>query len=164
MKLWQTVVTVLLPAFALAARGAEVQLERIDPPALNRHPAYTQVTTVQGDMKLVYVAGQVDRAVDYTPGSNECRHQDWRGQYIGVMDNIEKALAAAGATWSDVVSIRRFTVDMKSYLDMLMDGDDPPPAYWSPGAAPPSTLIEVVRLSEPCQLIEHEVMAVVGAK
>ena len=114
-------------------------------------------------MRLIFIAGQVDRAVDYHPGNNECRHADMRGQNIGAMENIEKALAAAGAIWANVVSIRRYTVDMQGYLNVVMDRDEPPPAYWQPGAAPPSTLVEVVRLSEPCQLLEHEVMAIVAS-
>ena len=153
---------VMLLAGPGVVAAADLQLKRIDPPTLNTHPAYTQVTTVKGDMKLIFIAGQVDRAVDYKPGNNECRQADWRGQYIGTMANIEKALAAAGATWADVVSMRRYVVDMQSYLDVVMDRDNPLPAYWSPGAAPPSTLVEVVRLSEPCQLLEHEVMAIVA--
>jgi enamine deaminase RidA (YjgF/YER057c/UK114 family) len=36
------------------------------------------------------------------------------------------------------------------------------PDYWSPGKAPSSTLVEVVKLSEPCQLIEIDVIAVVA--
>ncbi|MFT5349552.1 MAG: hypothetical protein ACI9MF_000365, partial [Gammaproteobacteria bacterium] len=51
-----------------AVGAAELELKRIDPPTLNKHPAYTQVTTVKGDMRLIFIAGQVDRAVDYQPG------------------------------------------------------------------------------------------------
>ena len=126
-------VAILIAAFS-AVVGAEFELKRIDPPTLNKHPAYTQITTVKGDMQLIFIAGQVDRAVNYQPGKNECQHANWRGQYIGTMTNIEKALASAGATWADVVSIRRYTIDMQRYLDVVMDRDNPPPPIGSPVA------------------------------
>ena len=42
----------------------EFSFERINPDSLNEHPFYSQVTTVSGDAKFVYVAGQTDRAVE----------------------------------------------------------------------------------------------------
>jgi enamine deaminase RidA (YjgF/YER057c/UK114 family) len=144
---------------SFVALSAGVDLKRIDPPTLNKHPKYSQLTTVSGDMKMVFVAGQVDRPLVYSPRSNKCAHADWRGQFIGVMDNVSKALEAGGATWDDVVFIRKFTTDMDAFL-AISDVPD----YWDPDKAPSSTLIEVVKLSEPCQLIEIDVMAVVGAK
>lgn len=144
--------------------AGEFELKRMNPPTLNKHPAYSQVTTVTGDMKLVFIAGQVDRAVDYKPGSGACRNADWHNQYIGMNENVEKGLKAAGATWADVVYIRRFVVDMKSYIDLVRDRKNPVPRYWKRWQSPPSTLVEVVRLSEPCQLMETDVMAVVKSK
>lgn len=146
-------------ALSFPALSDGVDLKRIDPPTLNKHPKYAQLTTVSGDMKLVFVAGQVDRPLAYVPRSNECAHSDWRGQYIGMMDNVTKALEAGGATWDDVVFIRKFTTDMQAFL-ALSDV----PEYWDPDKAPSSTLIEVVALSESCQLMEVDVMAVVAAK
>ena len=157
--------TVLSTVYLLVlASGSSVHaggfnLTRIDPPTLNKHPKYAQLTTVTGAMKFVFVAGQVDRPLVYTPRSNDCGHDDWRGQYIGVMDNVTKALEAGGAGWDDVVFIRKFTTDMKGFLS-LSDVPD----YWDPDKAPSSTLIQVVALSEPCQLLEIDVIAVVAAK
>ena len=147
-----------------AASADEFAFKRMNPSTLNKHPAYAQVTTVTGDMKLVFVAGQVDRAVDYRPGSNKCRHADWHGQYVGMMENVGNGLKAAGATWADVVYIRRFTVSMKGYINTVRDRKNPVPRYWKQWQSPPSTLVEVVRLSEPCQLMETDVMAVVRSK
>lgn len=153
------VFTVVAPVGA-----AEFKMERIDPPTLNTHPAYSQVTVVSGPRKLVFVAGQVDRPVDYRPGSNRCRHDDWRGQYIGMNENVELGLKAAGATWGDVVYIRRFVVDMEKYIAVVRDRENPVPDYWNGKKRPPSTLVQVERLSEPCQLMETDVMAVVPDK
>ena len=159
----------LLPLFALAhvagaVEGGELDFQRIDPESLNKHPFYSQVTVVQGAAKHVYVAGQTDRAVDYKFGDNACRHDDWRGQYIGVHENVEKALAAAGATWDDVVFIRRFVTDMKGFRAVMGDRENPPPALWKSRRPPPSTLIQVGSLSEPCQLLEVDVFAVIPAE
>ena len=150
-------------AVAGAEEGETLDFQRIDPETLNRHPFYSQVTVVQGDAKHIYVAGQTDRAVDYKFGDNACRHDDWRGQYIGVHENVGMALAAAGATWDDVVFIRRFVTDMQGFRSVMGDKDNPPPNLWKSRRPPPSTLIQVVALSEPCQLLEIDVFAVVSA-
>jgi hypothetical protein len=77
------------------------------------------------------------------------------------MHKIEESLKVAGATWDDVVFIRRFTVDMNKYLATVYDPSIP--HHWK-GRPPPSTLIEVSALSEPCQLMETDVFAVVHDK
>ncbi len=141
----------------------EFVFERINPETLNRHPAYSQVTTISGETKFVYVAGQTDRGLDYTPGSNACQHDDWRGQIIGVNENVERGLQAAGATWDDVVFIRRFVLDMAAYRAVLFDGNNAIPSVWENRDPPPSTLIEIGALSEPCQLLEVDVFAAVSA-
>ena len=137
----------------------EFVFESINPETLNRHPAYSQVTTITGETKFIYVAGQTDRGLDYTPGSNACQHDDWRGQIIGVNENVEKGLQAAGATWDDVVFIRRFVLDMTAYRAVV----NAIPSVWENQDPPPSTLIEVGALSEPCQLLEVDVFAAVSA-
>ena len=152
---------VLIPSTAALAQSGDFKMERIDPPTINTHPAYSQVTVVRGPHKLIFVAGQIDRPIDYRPGSNRCQHEDWAGQYRGMNENLELALKAAGATWNDVVFIRRFVVDMKKYLAAIRDPQNPIPDYWKGQKRPPSTLIEVKALSEPCQLMETDVIAVV---
>ncbi len=137
----------------------EFVFERINPETLNRHPAYSQVTTISGETRFIYVADQVDRGLDYTPGSNACQHDDWRGQIIGVNENVERGLQAAGATWDDVVFIRRFVLDMTAYRAVV----NAIPSVWENRDPPPSTLIEVGALSEPCQLLEVDVFAAVSA-
>jgi len=141
----------------------EFSFDRINPDTLNEHPFYSQVTVVSGDAKFIYIAGQTDRAVEYRVGSNECRHADWQGQVAGVNENVENALRAAGAGWDDVVFIRRFVLDMAEYFAAIRR-DDSSPVVWQDRAPPPSTLIQVGALSEPCQLLEVDVFAVVPAE
>ncbi len=115
-------------------------MERIDPPTINTHPAYSQVTVVTGPHKLIFVAGQIDRPIDYTPGSNQCRHEDWAGQYRTRDQIVELALKAAGATWNNVVFVRRFVVNLKKYLAAIRD-----PAKSDPGLLEGSKIVHPAR-------------------
>lgn len=156
-----SVAALILVAQTTVAETTDFELERLDPETMNQHPAYAQVTTVRGQAKFIYVAGQVDRPEDYTPRSNRCRSNDMRGQYIGTHENVQRALEAAGATWNDVVFIRRYVTDLREWRAALDDKENPVPNYWAGQRPPPSTLIQVVALSEPCQKIEVDVFAVV---
>lgn len=132
-----------------------IQREEIDPPSLFKHPGYKRVVTVQGDMKLVFIAGQTPSDDNYqciAPG-------DLRAQYVHVMNNLEIQLKAAGAGWDDVVFRRIFLLDVDEFGKVVFD--DTLPKYGD--GRPPSTLIGVTRLSNPEFLIEVEVWAVVPA-
>jgi len=60
MKTMNLAVAMLL--VVVSAPGvAEIEIKHIDPPTLNKHPAYAQVTTVRGSMRLIFIAGQVER-------------------------------------------------------------------------------------------------------
>lgn len=157
-----TILGLVLAATLVKASNTGFVFERLDPEKLNFHPAYAQATIVSGAAKFIYVAGQVDRPKDYTPRSNRCRHTDMRGQYVGTHENVERALAAAGADWNDVVFIRRYVTDLRDWRQALDDEKNPVPNYWEGHRPPPSTLIQVEALSEPCQKIEVDVFAAVS--
>jgi len=53
---------------------------------------------------------------------------------------------------------------MEGLLGLFRDPETPLPYYWKQGESPPSTLVEVVRLSEPCQLMETDVVADIKSK
>jgi len=133
----------------------EFRREEMDPPELFKHPGYKRVVTVQGDMKMVFIAGQTASDENYqcvAPG-------DLRAQYIHVMNNLEIQLKAAGADWDDVVFRRIFVLDVDEWGKVIFD--QTVPKYGD--GRPPSTLIGVTRLSNPEFLIEIEVWAVVPA-
>jgi enamine deaminase RidA (YjgF/YER057c/UK114 family) len=161
------VVLLLLSASLIASLHAETKqpaVERINPPTLYETFAYTQVTTVPAGKKLVFVAGQTGRTLNAEgpnteENSDACAHSDMRGQYIVTMENVGKALAAAEATWDDVVYIRKFTTDMDAFLEASQSM----PSYWSAGKAPASTLIGVASLADPCFMVEVDVTAVVDS-
>jgi enamine deaminase RidA (YjgF/YER057c/UK114 family) len=129
--------------------------ERINPPGIFKHPNFTRVITVKGTGKMIFIAGQTPSDMDYkcvAPG-------DFRGQFISVMESLKKALAAAGATFDDVVHRRTYVLDMDNYLAAMRGPDIP--RYWNPDKRPASTTVQVSRLSDPCFLIEIDLLAVV---
>ena len=147
-----TILTALVGLAAGNVLAAEVQ--RINPAGLYKHPAYTRVITSRGGM-IIFMAGQTPSDMNY-----KCVHPgDYKAQYVAVMDGIKTGLEAAGATLDNVVHRRAFVLDMDKYLAVTRDPEMA--RYWNRDKLPASTLIQVSRLSDPCFLIEIEVVAVV---
>jgi enamine deaminase RidA (YjgF/YER057c/UK114 family) len=127
----------------------------IDPDGLMKSDAYRQVAVAIG-ARQVHVAGQV--AVDATgqlvaPG-------DLAGQVAQVLRNVSIGLAAAGATFADVVRLTVYVVDWQpEKLADFMAGVQQVAA--EVGFVPaPATLVEVVSLFAPGFLVEIEATAV----
>jgi enamine deaminase RidA (YjgF/YER057c/UK114 family) len=132
-----------------------MERERINPPTLFQHPAFTRVLTVKGPCKFIFIAGLTAADMNYkcvAPG-------DCRAQYINILENLTVQLEAAGATWDDVVFRRIYALDVDAFLKVQADVATP----WSPGSAPPSTLIGVTRLSSPDFVLEIDLMAVAAS-
>lgn len=133
-----------------------MERQHINPAGIYKHPAFTRVVTVSGPAKLVFIAGQTPSDENYrcvAPG-------DYRAQYLHVINNLGVQLAAAGATWDDVVFKRTFTLDVDALSKVTRDPATPVP--WNRERPPPSTLIGVTRLSYPEFLIEIDLMAAVN--
>ena len=132
-----------------------MERERINPPTLFQHPAFTRVLTVKGPCKFIFIAGLTAADMNYkcvAPG-------DCRAQYINILENLTVQLEAAGATWDDVVFRRIYALDVDAFLKVQAEVATP----WSPGSAPPSTLIGVTRLSSPDFVLEIDLMAVAAS-
>ena len=92
------------------------EVERINPPGLYKHPAYTRVITARGG-KIIFMAGQTPSDMNY-----KCVHPgDYKAQYIAVMEGLKTGLEAAGATFDNVVHRRAFVLDMDKYLAVTRD-------------------------------------------
>ena len=74
-----------------------------------------------------------------------------------VFKNLQTALAAAGATFKDVVKMNTYTTDM-SQVQPIRDVR----ARYFGDTVPASTLVQVVRLARPEFMLEIEVIAVVA--
>jgi enamine deaminase RidA (YjgF/YER057c/UK114 family) len=115
-------------------------------------PAYSQVVTVSGSGRMIFVAGQLAR-----DGQGNCVGPgDMRAQIEQVGENIKTCLEAAGATLADIVKTNTYITDFEEFSkhgDMRM-------RYFGP-ATPTSTTVEVRRLAGPDFMIEIEVLAMV---
>jgi enamine deaminase RidA (YjgF/YER057c/UK114 family) len=124
----------------------------INPEGLNRPPTYTQVVEVTGPGRTIYVSGQLGTAPDGKLVSG-----DFRAQAEQVFTNLQAALAAVGASFSDVVKLN-------SYLKHIADLPilrEVRARYLDPAALPASTTLEVPGFARPEALLEIEAVAVV---
>ena len=124
--------------------------ERIQPPGLSRPPTYTHVVKA-GD--TVYIAGQ-------TPVDEQGQvvgRGDITAQTTQVFENIKKALAAAGADFSDLVKITVYVTDPR-FREALSEVR----RRYLTDELPASTLVVVAGLANPDYLLEIEAIAVIG--
>lgn len=127
--------------------------ELLNPVELYNHPAYSRVMTVSSPSKFHFIAGMTPADENYkcvAPG-------DYLKQYYHVMHCLDICLKKVDATWDDVVFRRIYVLDMDKFIKIQKD---PLVTTWfTPGKFPPSTLIEVKRLSDPEFLIEIDLLA-----
>jgi reactive intermediate/imine deaminase len=150
MRVACSMLFMLLPVVAFA------QVKRTNPPALSTPTGYTHVVEVTGPAKTIYISGQIaydkDGKIVGAPG-------DMKAQAEQVFKNLQTALAAAGAKFSDVVKMNSYITDM-SKVQAVRDVR----AQYFKDATPASTFVEVKGLVRPELLLEIEVVAVVPAR
>ena len=119
-----------------------------------RYASFSQVVIATGK-RTIYTAGQVaiDERGALVGGS------DLGAQAVQAMRNVGLALAAAGATYADIVKITTYVVDYKpEHRSVIGQARGP---FFSGMAPPASTLIGVAALALPGWLVEIEAVAVV---
>lgn len=130
-----------------------MKVEFINPPQLCPTHGWTHVATVSGG-KTVYVSGQVsvnERGEVVGPG-------DLRAQTTQAFENVRLALAAAGATFQDVVKTNLYVVGLKpEHVPIIREVRS---QYVREDHPPVSTLVGVSALVGPEWLIEIEAVAV----
>src|SRR6202035_5816613 len=84
---------------AMAIKREKIQPKGIHVRIMAGQPAYTQVVTVSGTGRQIFVAGQLARDAD----GNCVGKGDMRAQIQQVGENIKTCLEAAGATLADIV-------------------------------------------------------------
>jgi enamine deaminase RidA (YjgF/YER057c/UK114 family) len=126
----------------------------INPEGLARPGAYTPVIAVRGGT-TVYISGQVpqDAAGKVIGGS------DLVAQTEQVYRNLAIALAAAGASFSDVVKLNVYVVNFQPGNRAELQGVRE--RYVSKERPPASTLVGVQALARPEFRVEIEAVAVV---
>ena len=130
---------------------AENHLRFTNPPELSRPPGYTHVVEARPG-RIVWVAGQVALdAEGALVGAGDVRAQTER-----VFENLRIALAAAGATFDDVVKLNWYATNVdepaafREVRDRYVNGERPPA----------STFVKVARLAREEFLVEVECVAV----
>jgi 2-iminobutanoate/2-iminopropanoate deaminase len=132
------------------------QVRFLNPPALPTPRGYSQIADVGPNSRLIILSGQVplDSTGQLVGGTN------FEAQATQVFRNINLGLAAAGASFKDVVKITYYVLDAPSHIGALRKVRD---QYLDPAAPPTSTLLQVSGLFRPDVLLEIEVIAVVPA-
>ncbi len=124
-----------------------------NPPTLPVSVGYSQVAEARGG-RTIYVAGQVplDTAGQLVgPGDPQSQAQQ-------VFANVAAALAAAGATFRDVVKLTVFVVDI-GHLPAIRAARN---EHVDTARPPASSIVEVRRLFRDDVLLEVEAIAVVA--
>lgn len=112
---------------------------------------YAQVVRSSGASTRVHVAGTFAFEVD----GSLVGEGDMAAQVRKVLENIDRSLAAAGATRADVVRTKTYATDIAAYV---REGHAEWVAFF--GDAPPaSTAVGVPALADPRCLVEIEAYA-----
>ncbi|MFG2776317.1 RidA family protein [Streptomyces prunicolor] len=129
----------------------------MNPSGLPQIPVYHQVSIGTGS-KLVFVAGQVAwDAEGVTVGAGDLAAQVERS-YL----NVGTALAAAGASFDDVVKLTVYVVDWTpDKMPLFLEGVARAAAKLGTTPMAPGTLIGVATLDVPDRLVEVEATAVI---
>lgn len=127
-------------------------LER--PDGLPPSNGYSHVT-VAGPGRIVHVSGQVPARSD----GSVVDPTDVAAQAAQVFDNLQIALAAAGAGWGDVVKLGYFLIDLAD-LPVVREVRD---RYLDPAHLPASSLVQVAGLVHPDFRVEIDAVAVLDS-
>ena len=152
MKILAAIFLVFVASVSLSA-----QTEFLKPDGLAPATGYTHVVVAQ-PVKLVFTAGQVANDKQ----GKLVGKDDLKAQATQVFENLKTALAAAGATFDDVVKITWYVKGYKpEYLPTLREVRL---AYVNKDRPPASTLVGVVALFQEDYLLEVEAVAVIPGK
>src|SRR5450432_1876159 len=102
MRMLLPTLFVLMPVLAFA------QVKRVNPPALAKPTGYTHIVEVTGPVKTIYISGEIALDKD----GNLVGAGDMKAQAEQVFKNLQTALTAAGAKFSDVVKMNSYITDM----------------------------------------------------
>jgi enamine deaminase RidA (YjgF/YER057c/UK114 family) len=126
----------------------------INPDSLPKNPAFTNVVTVSGSVKTIYIGGQ--DAVDATGAI--IGKGNLKAQTEQILKNILAALTAAGAGPEHVVKWNIYVVQGQS----IQEGFAAFQSVWGNRPNPPAiSVLFVAGLAHPDFLVEMDAIAVV---
>jgi len=125
---------------------ADITIQNVD--ALGKPLGqYSHMTRVRNASETLYIAGMVAQAEDFDT------------QCSGVFAQIEKALAAAGAGWKNVVQFTTYLVHSQDIPRFMAWRLREFPRLFPDGKYPPNTLLIIDRLVGEPYLIEVQTVA-----
>ena len=130
-------------------------IEYPHPQGIAINPAYSHVVVATG-ARTIYISGQV--ALDEHGAIVGAG--DLAAQTTQVMRNLGLALAAAGASFADVVKITTYVVNYRPEQRAVLGQARAP--FFAGRTPPASTLVGVAALAAPEWLVEIEAVAVIG--
>lgn len=125
----------------------------INPVTWSQDLGFPQGEVVSGETRTLYISGQTAMSAEGTP-----QHEgDIAGQLALAADNLEAVLAEASMSLSDLVRLNVYATDIEALMPHygVLAG-----RLGAAGAAPTTTMLEVVRLAVPGQLVELDGTAV----
>lgn len=130
------------------------EIKYINPDSLPKNPAFSNVVTVTGPVKTIYIGGQ--DAIDSSGAI--VGKGDLKAQTEQILKNIQAALAAAGAQPEHVVKWNIYVVQGQS----VQEGYAAFQSVWGNLPNPPViTVVFVASLGHPDFLAEIDAIAVV---
>jgi enamine deaminase RidA (YjgF/YER057c/UK114 family) len=115
---------------------------------------YSQVTRVKAS-EFLFIAGSLAADQD----GNSVGIGDFDAQCEQVFGNIEKALAAEGAGWGNVVQFTTYLVHSQDIPNFMTFRLREFPNFFPGGAYPPNTMLMVDRLVQEEFLVEVQTIA-----
>jgi enamine deaminase RidA (YjgF/YER057c/UK114 family) len=130
------------------------KIERINPEGLPKNPAFSQVVITQGNGKTIYIGGQNP----INANREIIGKGDIQTQTEQVMQNIETALTACGASFENVVKLSIYIVQGQNLYGAFQASQK----FMSNTANPPAISVLIVSgLANPNFLIEVDATAFV---
>jgi reactive intermediate/imine deaminase len=154
MRIILSTLFMLLPVVAFA-QARSPQVKRTNPPTLSKPTGYTHIVEVSGAAKMVYISGQIA----FDAQGNVVGAGDMKAQAEQVFKNLDAALTAAGAKFSDIVKMNTYITDM----DKAPAVREVRARYFG-DTTPASTFVKVAGLVRPELMLEIEVIAAVASR
>lgn len=145
-------VVVMFMAGTVAAQEAKSTstIKRINPATLNKPNGYSQIVIATGS-RMIFLAGQTSS----DKNGNVVGKGDFHAQATQVFENLKSALAAAGASFNDVVKLNAYVVDMGNASTFREVRN-----LYVGNTLPAATLVQVAKLARDEFMLEVEAIAV----
>jgi enamine deaminase RidA (YjgF/YER057c/UK114 family) len=126
-----------------------------NPDTMQKPPGYSHVVEITGPGRTVYFAGQLGIDKSGRMGA------DAREQMEIAFQNVKAALDSVGATFSDIVKLNTYIVDIGTNIAHFREVRD---KFVNTSAPPASTAIGVPQLARPGALFEVEAIVALPPK